>query len=202
MKKKLRQQVRAVLERMTAADRADKSGRAQRSLTALPEFARARSVMIYLPMVEEARTDEIAQAAWAAGKRVLAPRVDLPTRSMDALEIYSLTRDLSPGPYDILQPTRGEPCPPGQIDLIVVPALAFCRNGGRLGRGAGFYDRFLLQARKMDGPVACGLAFDEQLIPEVPMFDHDQWLDMLVTDREVLRFNSPVPGRSPGSGDR
>lgn len=196
MKKKLRQQVRAVLERMTPVQRATQSEQAQRALVALPEFASARSVMVYLPMVEEVRTDFIAQTAWGLGKRVLAPRVYLATGAMEALEIHSLSEGLCPGPYDIMQPSTGEPWPPAEIDLVVVPALAFCRQGGRLGRGAGFYDRFLLQARtgapRGNGgirfPVACGLAFGEQVIPEIPMFDHDQWLDIVVTDKETLRF--------------
>jgi 5-formyltetrahydrofolate cyclo-ligase len=186
MKKKLRQHIRQVLERLPPAAKAAKSELAQRALAALPEFAAARAVMIYLPMVEEVDTAHIARQAWSAGKRVLAPRVDMATRTMEAIEIHSLSDGLAAGPYGILHPTSGEPWPPDKIDLIVVPAMAFCRRGGRLGRGAGFYDRFLLRARTGAQPLACGLAFDEQVLETLPMFEHDQWLDMVVSDKEVL----------------
>ena len=73
MKKKLRQQIRRVIEAIPLSARRDKGLLAQQALTALPEFASARSVMIYLPMVEEVDTSHIARQAWAAGKRVVAP---------------------------------------------------------------------------------------------------------------------------------
>jgi 5-formyltetrahydrofolate cyclo-ligase len=194
VKKKLRQQIRRAIEAIPLWARGDKSLLAQQALMALPEFAAAQSVMIYLSMAEEVDTSHVARRAWAAGKRVLAPRVRLADRSMDAFEIHSLRDRLVPGPYDILQPQDGSPWPPGQIDFIVVPALAFSRNGGRLGRGAGFYDRFLLRARdQMRGsqkalPLACGLAFDEQILDDLPMFDHDQPIDVLVSDKGLWDF--------------
>jgi 5-formyltetrahydrofolate cyclo-ligase len=194
MKKKLRQQIRQVIEALPPALRGDKSVLAQRALTALPEFASAQTVMIYLPMVEEVDTADIARQAWAAGKRVLAPCVSLANHLMEASEIRSLRAGLEPGPYDILQPKAGIPWPPGQIDLIVVPALAFSRRGARLGRGAGFYDRFLLRARdracggQRALPLAVGLAFDEQVLDDLPMFDHDQPIDILVSDKGLWDF--------------
>ena len=194
MKKKLRQQIRQVIEALPASVRRDKSLLAQRAMTALPEFAAAQTVMIYLSMVEEVDTAHIALQAWAAGKRVLAPRVHLADHSMEAFEIHSLHERLVPGPYDILQPAEGNLWPPEQIDLIVVPALAFSRHGGRLGRGAGFYDRFLLRARDMtlNGQraltLAVGLAFDEQVLDDLPMFDHDQPIDILVSDKGLWDF--------------
>lgn len=194
MKKKLRQQIRQIIEALPPSVRRDKSLLAQRAMTALPEFASAQTVMIYLSMVEEVDTAHIARQAWAAGKRVLAPRVHLADHSMDAFEIHSLHERLVPGPYDILQPADGHPWPPGQIDVIVVPALAFSRNGARLGRGAGFYDRFLLRARDRasDGqrpsPIAIGLAFEEQILDDLPMFDHDQPIDILVSDKGLWDF--------------
>ena len=194
VKKKLRQHMRQVIEAIPLSDRRDKGLLAQRALTALPEFASARSVMIYLRMVDEVDTADIALQAWAAGKRVLAPCVSLANHLMEAYEIRSLRDGLEPGPYDILQPTPGIPWPPEQIDFIVVPAMAFSRRGGRLGRGAGFYDRFLLRGRDRtrDGqralPLAVGLAFDEQVLDDLPMFDHDQPMDILVSDKGLWDF--------------
>lgn len=194
VKKKLRQQIRQVIEALPPSVRGDKSLLAQRAMTALPEFAAAQTVMIYLSMIEEVDTSHIALQAWAAGKRVLAPRVYLADHSMDAFEIHSLHERLVPGPYDILQPADGHVWPPEQIDVIVVPALAFSRKGARLGRGAGFYDRFLLRARdrtcdsQRPLPLAIGLAFEEQVLDDLPMFDHDQPIDILVSDQGLWDF--------------
>ena len=104
---------------------------------------------------------------------------------MSAVEIRSLEDDFTPGAFGIREPV-GEPWPIDGIDLIVVPALAYDRRGNRLGKGGGFYDRFLaLPSRR---GVPCGLGFDEQLLDEVPTDDHDHPIDMVVTDKEVLRF--------------
>lgn len=186
MKKLLRSQARQTLLAMPPDVRARKSAQAAQALIALAEFAQARSVMLYLPMADEVDTASIAQAAWQAGKHVLAPRTEAATRTMQAYEIHSLSEGLAPADkYGILEPSAGLPWPEEQIDFIVVPALGFDRRGGRLGRGAGYYDRFLIKAT---AALACGLAFDEQTFDELPMFDHDRRVDIVVTDSQVLDF--------------
>jgi 5-formyltetrahydrofolate cyclo-ligase len=82
----------------------------------------------------------------------------------------------------------GKPVPVNLIDLVIVPGLGFTPSGFRIGRGMGFYDRFLAQ-RDFIG-LSCGLAFDEQIVEELPVLDHDMPLSMLVTDREIRRFAS------------
>jgi 5-formyltetrahydrofolate cyclo-ligase len=71
---------------------------------------------------------------------------------------------------------------------VVVPGLGFTPDGHRIGRGMGFYDRFLAQPEFLG--LSCGLAFEEQMVPSVPILDHDMPLSMLVTDRGILRFAS------------
>jgi len=72
------------------------------------------------------------------------------------------------------------------IDFVVVPGLGFSEKGYRIGRGMGFYDRFLAQPEFIG--TSCGLAFDDQIVPELPVLDHDIPLSMLVTDRGIRRF--------------
>ena len=86
----------------------------------------------------------------------------------------------------IREPAGGEAWPIEQIDLVVVPALAYDRSGNRLGRGGGFYDRFLAQPALR--AVRCGLAFSKQVVQELPVGPNDHPVDLLVTDAEVLRF--------------
>lgn len=185
MKKKLRQHVRQLLSGISHERVRARSRLAGEKLTALAEFHDAQTVMIYMPTSEEVDTTCIAQAAWAAGKTVLSPRVFVEHRYMEARAIDSLTAGLVVSHYGILEPGDGPAWPCEKIDLIVVPGLAFDRRGGRLGRGAGYYDRFLAQTKG----VTCGLCLQEQLVEEVPMFDHDEEIDILVTDQEVLRFD-------------
>ena len=85
-------------------------------------------------------------------------------------------------------PVSGNPVPLGFIDLVVVPGLGFTEQGHRIGRGMGFYDRFLAQSEFLG--VSCGLAFEEQVIPSVPMLDHDVALCMLATDRGIRRVRT------------
>ena len=186
MKKKMRQHVRETLLRIPPHLSRDKSRAASAALTALPEFELARTVFLYLPMTEEVDTRLIAEAAWRDNKVVLVPRCHMSDRSMEACPIYSFNDHMIPSYYGIHEPCS-EAYPAERIDFVVVPGMAFDRSGGRLGRGAGFYDRFLV--RLNDQATTCGLAFDEQVIESVPMFDHDERLDILVTDKETLRFS-------------
>ncbi len=165
---------------------ADKSRRACEMLIALPEFRQARTVMGYLPIPHEVDLAPVALAAWQDQKTFLAPKVNWEQRHMIAVECRSLDDEFTIEHRGIREPADGDPWPEGQIDLIIVPALAYDRRGHRLGRGGGFYDRFL--ARPGLNAVACGLGFDEQLVDRVPVRRHDHPLDMLVTDREVLTF--------------
>jgi len=88
------------------------------------------------------------------------------------------------------EPIAGKPIPTNLIDMVIVPGVGFSKNGYRIGRGMGFYDRFLAQP-EFDG-VSCGLAFAEQVIDDVPVLDHDMPLSMLTTDRGVARFAAQV----------
>jgi 5-formyltetrahydrofolate cyclo-ligase len=82
----------------------------------------------------------------------------------------------------------GKPVPVNLVDLVIVPGLGFTANGYRIGRGMGFYDRFLAQSDFIG--LSCGLAFEEQVVDELPVLDHDMPLSMLVTDNGIRRFAS------------
>jgi 5-formyltetrahydrofolate cyclo-ligase len=102
------------------------------------------------------------------------------------IELNSLSDNISVGDYGIREPAKGVPVPLPDIDLVVVPGLGFDEAGNRIGRGRGFYDRFLAH-RGWHG-VASGLAIEDQVVDEVPMHEHDTPVDMLVTDAKVRIF--------------
>ena len=99
------------------------------------------------------------------------------------VEISSLqTRMTTTGP-GVREPVSGQPIPVNLIDLVIVPGMGFTESGHRIGRGMGFYDRFLAQPDFIG--VSCGLGFEEQIVPELPVLDHDMPLSMLCTDRGI-----------------
>jgi 5-formyltetrahydrofolate cyclo-ligase len=187
MKAELRKAMKRKLEAMAPESAAEKGRAACEALLALEAFRAARAVMLYLPLPLEVDTGPVARAAWGGGKTVLVPKVDYDERHMIAVRCETLEDEMRVDRYGILQPVDGEPWPLSDIDLVVVPALAFDRRGHRLGHGAGFYDRFLAGAEP--GTMVCGLAFAEQVVEELPVRAHDHRLHVLVTDREVLTFD-------------
>lgn len=185
----LRRRLRDVLDGLTEADRHAKSLAATSLLAATPEFAAASVVMLYLSTATELDTAPLALKCWQAGKSVVVPRVSWNQRRMLPVEITSLQAGLTTGGHGIREPDdSGKPIPADLIDLVVVPGLGFSESGNRIGRGMGFYDRFLAQPEFAG--VSCGLAFQDQILADIPVLDHDMPLGMLVTDRGVRRFCS------------
>jgi 5-formyltetrahydrofolate cyclo-ligase len=102
------------------------------------------------------------------------------------VEITSLQTGLTTTERGLREPETGKPIPTNLIDLVVVPGLGFTVTSYRIGRGMGFYDRFLAQSEFVG--LSCGLAFEEQVVAELPVLDHDVPLSMLVTDKGIRRF--------------
>ena len=201
MKRQIRHQMQSALAAIGPQAQEAKSKLACEALVRLEEFTRARTVMIYLDIPHEVHTAEVAQSAWQDGKTVLVPKVDWKQRRMTAAAIRSLEAGVEQTPSGLREPTDCEPWPAETIDLVVVPALAFDRQGNRLGRGGGYYDRFL--ACPGMRATRCGLAFAEQLVDELPTSDHDVPMDLIVTDADVLRFpgRTATPIQSPAVAD-
>lgn len=185
----LRRRLRDILAGMNDADRHAKSQAACCLLATTPEFAAASTVMLYLSTRMEVDITSLALKCWQAGKTVVVPRVSWDQRRILPVEISSLQTGLTTGGHGIREPdASGKPIPTNLIDLVVVPGLGFSEQGYRIGRGMGFYDRFLAQPEFVGIP--CGLAFSDQVVPEIPVLDHDMPLSMLVTDRGISRFSS------------
>jgi len=187
-KSAIRKQLRDLLSAMSEADRHAKSLAACSLITASPEFEAARVVMLYLSTALEVDTAPLALRAWQAGKTVVVPKVSWDQRRMLPVEISSLTTGLTTTGPGVREPIAGNPMPAEFIDLVIVPGLGFTDSGYRIGRGMGFYDRFLAQADFLG--LSCGLAFAEQIMPDLPVLDHDIPLSMLATDKGLKRFAS------------
>lgn len=199
MKQRIRQQVKSTLAEMSPEAAKAKSLRACEALAEQAEFRDARAVMVYLDIPHEVDTTHLILAAWQDDKTVLVPLVAWKYKHMTAVAIQSLDTGITETPAGLREPTNTEPWPVEMIDLVITPALAFDRKGNRLGRGGGFYDRFLASPGMR--ATTCGLAFSEQLVDELPVNDHDYAVDLVVTDTEVLRFNGRAAAREQARQD-
>jgi 5-formyltetrahydrofolate cyclo-ligase len=134
----------------------------------------------------EVLTDGLIRQAMASGKQMVLPVVQVDRQQLALYAIEDLERDLAPGYCGILEPRpqRTRAVGPEALDLALVPGVAFDVWGGRLGFGAGFYDRLLGQLPR--GVPKVGMAFDFQIIPRLPHQPHDVLLDAIVTDRRVI----------------
>lgn len=184
-KANLRASMRRRLAALSPADVADASEAACRLLAGSDAFARAEVVLLYAAMPTEPDTGPLARRCLASGKRLCLPRADWETSQIDPFEVADWEHGLLQGRHGIREPGINAPLVPlGEIDLIVVPGLAFDEAGRRLGRGGGFYDRFL--ERTAGRAFAFGLAFDEQVVSEVPAETHDASVDAVATDRRLI----------------
>lgn len=186
VKKELRQNLRSLLASISAEQRHVRSSRACHLLMEQPEYQRAEVIMLFLSLPTEVETTSLVLQAWEDRKRVLAPRVSWDQRRMIPVEIHSLEQDVVQTVTGPPEPIKGVPFPIDYIDLVVVPALGFDLLGNRLGRGRGFYDHFL--ALPDFKAASSGLAFEDQVVPTLPIGPNDMQVDMLVTDQKVRRF--------------
>lgn len=187
-KKSLRVQVQDHLESLHDREIQSRSLQACRHFLHQEEFKSAQSVMFFLSLPKEVETSHAILLAFEADKTVLVPRVHWAQRQMEPVVIHALNCPMEIGRHGLRNPTGSETRPVSQIDLIVIPGVAFDRSGNRIGHGAGFYDRFLAD-QHFQG-LRCGLALEDQVIDVIPTESHDMKLDMLVTDKRARRFNN------------
>ncbi len=141
----------------------------------LPEFRAARTVAVFAALPDEPATDE-ALARWAETRCVVLPRVEGGT-----MNFYAFRSDgLAFGAFGILEPQGERPCGAGEIDLAVCPGVAFTADGRRLGRGRGYYDRYLGQPAFRGYRV--GVCYAHQLVDDLPAEPHDVRMDTVIFD--------------------
>ncbi len=172
--------------RRSQADKDTLSQQITARVIGLPEYQSAHCVMWYVDVRAEARTRHALPDALASGKKIVIPYcVD------GELELFHLESmdELETGMYKILEPradlrdVASKRVPVQQLDLILVPGVAFDARGGRTGHGKGYYDKLLENARP-DTPLVA-LAFECQMFDEIPMQVHDIYMDTVVTEAQV-----------------
>lgn len=186
-KDKARLELKRILaDQLDDMQRTQKSEKACRNLIASSEFNNASVIMMYVSMPQEVDTSQAILKAWQSGKKVVVPKIYRDQKYMIPVQIDSFDFDFSVEFFGLRNPIEDKAVALEEIDLIVIPALGFDRQANRLGRGAGYYDRFLASDRLH--AKRAGLAFSEQLLESLPVTETDQKMDLLITDEEVIYF--------------
>lgn len=161
-----------------------------KAVTLLSSRASA-AFMVYVPFRSELDLSKLIEWGWQTGRDVIAPRCIAADRSM-TLHYLRSWEDLRPGAYGIMEPNPAvtPPIDNGYApDVVLVPGLAFDRQGGRLGYGGGYYDRFaeaqLAQTEEAARALWIGMSFEAQLVDEVPLEEHDFKVHGIITELDV-----------------
>ncbi|MBI5789742.1 MAG: 5-formyltetrahydrofolate cyclo-ligase [Candidatus Schekmanbacteria bacterium] len=186
MKSILRKQIKQLRKQLTWQEVAEKSLAVQNLLFSLPEFKQSRSVMFYASYQKEVRTHEAIKKTLAEQKQVILPLIDQKTAGLKLIPISNYPDDVEPGLFGIPQPiNKGQAISLDLVELIILPGVAFDYEGNRLGYGGGFYDKLLANQKK----PTIALAFELQIIAEVPRQSHDIQVDKIVTEERVIICN-------------
>ena len=179
-KQKLREETLKKLRDIPKAEKKKRVEELKNKLFSLEEFKKAKCVMFYLSKHYEIDTHEMVDEAIAMGKKVVVPITLKEENTLKPSELKDREKELIKGHYGIHQPGEEHirPVPLEEVDVMVVPGLAFDKNGHRLGHGGGYYDRFLEKAPPSVFTV--GLAFDFQLVDELPLHATDIPIDKVL----------------------
>lgn len=168
-KEQIRSKILARLKIQKEVTRAKKSKIIKDKLFKALVFKKANIVMFYIAFNGEVETKEMIKEAQSLGKIIAVP-ICKKNRMMHPCMLRAKTK-LKKGPYGVYEPAVQRRIDSQDIDLVVVPGIAFDRKGNRLGRGKGYYDRFLKRISK--GTVSIGLAFGFQILPSIPLASTD-----------------------------
>lgn len=163
------------------------------NLVSSEAFQHARTIMMYASLPQEVDVSHIALRCYQDNRTVCLPKIDWDHHRMWPVPVNSFDdRSLVEDRYGLRCPERGCPMPVEMIDLVIVPGVAFDTDGHRLGRGGGYYDRFLGQSGFIGRCI--GLCFDCQIVDAVPRAGHDIVMDLVATDRRLISVDPAVRG--------
>ena len=184
MKKSLREQLLIKRKELPKTEVKMKSCQIQHRLFSSPWYRTAQTILFYVSYDNEVNTHDMIQESLKNGKTVIVPKADVQNKTLCLSKLLRWD-DLSPGAYSILEPRDSSihEVPISSIELLIIPGIGYDQHGNRIGHGMGYYDRLLkntVQAHSI------GLAFECQLIESIPVEEHDEKVQMIVTeDRSI-----------------
>ncbi|MEM2874466.1 MAG: 5-formyltetrahydrofolate cyclo-ligase [Candidatus Hadarchaeales archaeon] len=192
-KRSIRDKIREIREGLPEEDVIERSRKIAETLLSLPEFSSSARVALYVskPGSGEVETADLIEECLRRGKRVLVPYVERESKRISLAEIGDPKRQLIPGAFGIPEPIRQlrKPFSPGDVDLVVVPGIAFDLGGNRLGHGLGYYDRLLREISSANPKCRfVGLAYDFQVLNRIPSTSGDVPVHVIVTETRTIRI--------------
>jgi 5-formyltetrahydrofolate cyclo-ligase len=195
-KRILRHRLVDALASMDAKTRQRASNVACERVAQEQSFARARTIMLYLPLPGEADCTPLVERCLAAGCTVGVPVVDWTQREMAIAIVTSLDPSgIETDQHGVRVPRSAATLSIDAVDLVIVPGLAFDLECRRLGRGGGFYDRFLPRLPARTHTI--GLAFDVQIVDQLPVAPHDAAVHAVATETRLISQHAAPSRRDP-----
>lgn len=183
----LRKDILTARNRLTQHEIETKSMAIQQRLLALEQLQKHQMIFVYVSFRSEVATLSLIDALIDMGKTVIVPITRIKEKRLDAIHITNRLTDLVPGYCNIPEPKDAlcttAAVAPEDIETILLPGSVFDERGGRFGYGGGYYDRFLAKVPKA---ARIGLAFDLQIVEKAPLQEHDELLDLVVTESRVI----------------
>lgn len=185
-KAEIRRDALARRDALTDQERARRTKAITASLFAFANFLESKTVLFYMNSGSEVATEAMIRKASGYEKAICLPWVDTKRKRILPLKVDDLDKDVAPGYRNILEPIpqRCKVFPVEYIDLAIVPGIAFDERGGRIGHGTGFYDKFIPVLDVTTRKVA--LAFECQIVPQIPMEPHDRYIDIIITEKRII----------------
>jgi 5-formyltetrahydrofolate cyclo-ligase len=187
MKRILRKKVLEKRDSIPPSERKIKDELIKHKLFDLPEFKTAKTLLFYVSFRTEVCTLSMIEESFKLGKRVIVPKVNKDMHQLRLYEIKDL-KELSSGFMGIPEPFLPDERERGMkdVDLAIVPGIAFDYSCNRLGYGAGYYDILLTNIKNRIPIIA--LAYEEQIVDLIPSDTHDVKVDVVITDKRILGF--------------
>ncbi len=171
-KREIRRSVRDRIKELSLDEREALSTQIFSKIASLAEMQQASVIALFASLHDEPQTANIIEQL-SHEKRIVLPRID-----GEKMEFYDIAEGLCEGAFGIMEPTATTPIKPAEIDLMIVPGVAFTCKGARLGRGKGFYDKYL--SRKGFRAYTVGVCYPCQLLDELPTEPHDRVIDRVI----------------------
>lgn len=185
-KQEIRQGVANTLEALSGEQRAEKTRGIENRVFEFANFLEAKIVLLYIATKYEVRTEGIFRRCRDYNKIVVLPAFESSRRKVKLYKVDNPFEDTIPGPRQVPEPNP-EKCkavPMDCLDIALIPAVALDEKGCRIGTGEGYYDRLIPKLPATTRKVA--LAFEEQILPQIPMESHDKHVDIIITQKRII----------------
>jgi len=180
MKNQLKESILEKRNSLSKEEILEKSNKIKNNLFNLDSYKKSKAIMFFVSINSEVNTHDMIKEA-LNNKTIVVPKVA--HHEIEPSVIIDFDNLVPSGKFGILEPIETMKIAYKNIDLILVPGIAFDKEGHRIGYGFGYYDKFL---KKVPKAIKIGLCFDFQVVEKIPREMHDMPVDMIVTDKEVI----------------